>query len=304
MKLIILSRSEFIYSTARLLEEAEYRNHDVEVIDPLQCKMVMRKNNPQILVYGEKLEKVDAVLPRIGSTITHYGSAVIRQFEMMNTFTTLGSNALLRSRDKLRTMQLLSREGIDFPRTFYYSSEAGIETEEILELIGGYPIVVKVLEGTQGLGVMLLDSKMAAVSVLEALHSLKAKFLIQEYIKEAKGSDIRIIVAGNKVIATMKREGKEGDFRSNIHRGGMGSQVALSYKEETQALRACRALGLQIAGVDLIRSSRGPLILEVNSSPGLEGIEAATGRNIAEEMIQFIEYQVSKENYRKNKYKG
>lgn len=294
MKLIILSRSEFIYSTARLLEEAEKRNHDVEVIDPLQCKIIMKKNKPEILVCGEILEKVDAVLPRIGSNITHYGSAIIRQFEMMNTFTSLSSDSLLKSRDKLHSMQIFAGTGIDFPRTFYHSDELEMETSEILDLIGEYPIVVKILEGTQGVGVMLLDSKMSAISVIETLHSLKAKFVIQEYIKESKGTDLRIIVAGDRVIATMKREGKKGDFRSNIHRGGIGAQVSISYKEKELALKACKVLGLEMAGVDIIRSNRGPLVLEVNSSPGLEGIEKATRKNIAAKMIKFIEEQVSK----------
>lgn len=290
MKIAILSRSSYIYSTSRLIEEAKKRGHKVVVVDPLKCNLVMEKNEPNIHVVKHKLERVDAIIPRIGSSITHYGSAVIRQFEMMNVFTALNSNALLRSRDKLRSMQLLSRESIDFPKTFYTNMNSSLEAEEILEFVGGTPIVVKVLEGTQGVGVMLLETKMAAVSVIQAMHSLHAKIMVQEYIKEAEGKDLRVFVVNNKVVGAMVREGKEGDFRSNLHRGGTATQAKLSKEERFVALQACKAMGLQVAGVDLIRSDRGPLVLEVNSSPGLEGIEAATGVNIAESIIKFVEH--------------
>ena len=290
MKIAILSRSSYIYSTSRLIEEAKNRGHKVVVVDPLKCNLVMEKNEPNIHVVKHKLERVDAIIPRIGSSITHYGSAVIRQFEMMNVFTALNSNALLRSRDKLRSMQLLSRESIDFPKTFYTNMNSSLEAEEILEFVGGAPIVVKVLEGTQGVGVMLLETKMAAVSVIQAMHSLHAKIMVQEYIEEAGGKDLRVFIVNNKVVGAMVREGKEGDFRSNLHRGGTAIQAKLSKEERFVALQACKAMGLQVAGVDLIRSDRGPLVLEVNSSPGLEGIEAATGVNIAESIIKFVEH--------------
>lgn len=290
MKIAILSRSSNIYSTSRLIEEAKKRDHKVIVVDPLKCNLVMEKNEPHIHVVKHKLERMDAIIPRIGSSITHYGSAVIRQFEMMNIFTALDSNALLRSRDKLRSMQLLSRESIDFPKTFYTNMNSSLEAEDILEFVGGIPLVVKVLEGTQGMGVMLLESKMAAVSVIQALHSLQAKIMVQEFIKEAGGKDLRLFVVNNKIVGSMVREGKDGDFRSNLHRGGMGTQAKLSKEEKFVALQACKAMGLNIAGVDMIRSNRGPLILELNSSPGLEGIEAVTGVNIAESIIKFVEH--------------
>ena len=292
MKIAILSRSSYIYSTSRLIEEARNRDHRVIVVDPLKCNLVMEKNEPHVHVVKHKLERVDAIIPRIGSSITHYGSAVIRQFEMMNVFTALNSNALLRSRDKLRSMQLLSRESIDFPKTFYTNMNSSLEAEEILDFVGGAPIVVKVLEGTQGVGVMLLESNMAAVSVIQAMHSLHAKIMVQEFIKEAGGKDLRVFVVNNKIVGAMVREGKEGDFRSNLHRGGTATRAQLSKEEKQVALQACRAMGLQIAGVDMIRSERGPLVLEVNSSPGLEGIEAATGVNIAEAIIKYVEHGV------------
>lgn len=292
MKIAILSRSSYIYSTSRLIEEAKLRDHRVIVIDPLKCNLVMEKNDPHVHVVKHKLERVDAIIPRIGSSITHYGSAVIRQFEMMNVFTSLNSNALLRSRDKLRSMQLLSRESIDFPKTFYTNMNSSLQAEEILDFVGGAPIVVKVLEGTQGVGVMLLESKMAAVSVIQAMHSLHAKIMVQEFIEEAGGKDLRVFVVNNKIVGAMVREGKEGDFRSNLHRGGMATKAHLTKEEKQVALQTCRSLGLQIAGVDMIRSKRGPLVLEVNSSPGLEGIEAATGVNIAEAIIKYVEHGV------------
>ncbi|MDO5656115.1 MAG: 30S ribosomal protein S6--L-glutamate ligase [Flavobacteriaceae bacterium] len=290
MKIAILSRSGYIYSTSRLIEEAKNRDHRVIVVDPLKCNLVMEKSEPHVHVVKHKLERVDAIIPRIGASITHYGSAVIRQFEMMNVFTSLNSNALLRSRDKLRSMQLLSRESIDFPKTFYTNMNSSLEAEEILDFVGGAPIVVKVLEGTQGVGVMLLESKMAAVSVIQAMHSLHAKIMVQEFIEEAGGKDLRVFVVNNKIVGAMVREGKEGDFRSNLHRGGTATRAKLSKEEKQVALQTCRALGLQIAGVDMIRSKRGPLVLEVNSSPGLEGIEAATGVNIAAEIIKYVEH--------------
>lgn len=293
MKIAILSRSSYIYSTNRLVVEAKKRGHNVIVIDPLKCNLVMEKNEPGIHVVKNKLERVDAIIPRIGYTITDYGSAIIRQFEMMNVFTSLSSNALLRSRDKIRTMQLLSRESIDFPKTFYTNMNTSLEAEEILDFVGGVPVVVKVSEGTQGVGVMLLETKMAAVSVIQAMHSLKAKVMVQEYIEEAEGRDLRVLVVNNKVIGAMERNGKEGDFRSNLHRGGSSKRIRITAEEKRIALKACEAMGLKVAGVDMLRSKRGPLILEINSSPGLEGIEKTTGINIAESIIQFVEHGAS-----------
>ncbi|MGI9525553.1 MAG: 30S ribosomal protein S6--L-glutamate ligase [Weeksellaceae bacterium] len=305
MKIAILSRSSYIYSTHRLLEEAKKRGHRVIVVDPLKCNLVMEKNEPGIHVVKHKLERVDAIIPRIGSSITHYGSALIRQFEMMNVFTSLTSNALLRSRDKLRSMQLLSRESIDFPKTFYTNMNSSLEAEEILDFVGGVPIVLKVLEGTQGVGVMLLETKMAAVSVIQAMHSLHAKVMVQEFIEEAGGKDLRVFVVNNKVVGAMERSGKEGDFRSNLHRGGTAKQVKLTPIEKQIAVKACRAMGLQVAGVDMLRSKRGPLILEINSSPGLEGIEAATNLNIAEIIIQYVEHGARTQSSTKiNRSKG
>lgn len=299
MKLAILSRSKYIYSTNRLVEEAKKRGHRVIVVDPLKCNLVMEKNQPHVHVVKHKLERVDAIIPRIGSSITHYGSAVIRQFEMMNVFTSLRSNGLLRSRDKLRSMQLLSRESIDFPKTFYTNMNSSLEAEEILEFIGGAPLVVKVLEGTQGVGVMLLESKMAAVSVIQAMHSMHAKIMVQEFIEEAGGKDLRVFVVNDEIVGAMVREGKEGDFRSNLHRGGRAYEAILTEEEKEIAIKTCQALGLDIAGVDMIRSKRGPLILEVNSSPGLEGIEKATGNNIAESIIKYVEHGVSTQSIHK-----
>lgn len=299
MKLAILSRSKYIYSTNRLVQEAKKRGHRVIVVDPLKCNLVMEKNQPHVHVVKHKLERVDAIIPRIGSSITHYGAAVVRQFEMMNVFTSLKSNGLLRSRDKLRSMQLLSRESIDFPKTFYTNMNSSLEAEEILEFIGGAPLVVKVLEGTQGVGVMLLESKMAAISVIQAMHSLHAKIMVQEFIEEAGGKDLRVFVVNDEIVGAMIREGKEGDFRSNLHRGGRAYEAKLTEEESQIAIKTCQALGLDIAGVDMIRSKRGPLILEVNSSPGLEGIEKATGNNIAESIIKYVECGVSNQSMHK-----
>lgn len=298
MRIAILSRNRALYSTRRLVQTGIKQGHEVIVIDPLKCNIVMENNHPQIY-YGtkHKLDYVNAIIPRIGSTITFYGSAVIRQFEMLNIFSTVDSNALLRSRDKLRSMQLLSREGIDFPKTIYTNMHANVE--EIIEAVGGVPLIVKSLEGTQGLGVMLLESKQAAVSVIEAFNSIKAETMVQEFIAEAKGADIRAFVVDGKVVGAMKRQGKAGEFRSNLHRGGTAEVVKLSRKERSYAVRAANAMGLSIAGVDMLQSKRGPLILEVNSSPGLEGIEAATGHDIALEIINYIERNVNSKKKRK-----
>ncbi len=296
MKIAILSRSGAIYSTARLVEEGRARGHKVYVIDPLRCNLLMEKNSPLLQYDKTRIENIDAIVPRIGSSITFYGSAVIRQFEMMNVFTVVNSNALLRSRDKLRSMQLMSRESIDMPKTFFTNMTSNLEVEDMIDAVGGVPIILKVLEGTQGVGVMLLETKNAAISVIQAMNSLHAKVMVQEYIQEAKGADLRVLVINNKIVGAMIREGKDGEFRSNLHRGGSATVVELTPEEERVALNACEAIGLQVAGVDMLRSDRGPLVLEVNSSPGLEGIENATGNNIAKEIILYAEEGVRLQN--------
>ena len=287
MKIIILSRNPNLYSTRRLVEAAEERGHKTQVLDHLKCDIIIEQNNPLIYYKGEKITDVDAIIPRVGASVTFYGSAVVRQFEMMNVFTTTNSQAIVRSRDKLRSLQLLARAGVGLPKTAFtnYSKEE----KNLVEVVGGAPLVIKLLEGTQGLGVVLAETKKAAQSVIEAFHNLKARVIVQEFIKEAKAADIRAFVVNGEVVGAMKRQGKEGEFRSNLHRGGSATVVKLSRAEKSAALKAAEAMGLHIAGVDMLQSSRGPLILEVNSSPGLEGIEKATDINVAGRIIEFIE---------------
>jgi len=302
MKIAILSRNKTLYSTRRLIQAAIRRGHRTIVIDPLKCNLVMEKNHPQIYYQNVKLDKIDAIIPRIGTSITFYGSAVIRQFEMMNVFSTVDSNALLRSRDKLRSMQLLSREAIGFPKTVY--SNYSTQVEEIIDSVGGVPLIVKSLEGTQGLGVMLLESKKAAVSVIQAFNSIKARTMVQEYIQEAGGADIRAFIVDGKIAGAMKRQGVKGDFRSNLHRGGSAELIKLKRSEKSAALKAAAIMGLDVAGVDMLQSKRGPLVLEVNSSPGLEGIETATQNDIAGDIIEFVERSATKKTKRKKRSKG
>ena len=287
MKIAILSRNPSLYSTRRLVEAAEERGHKVRVLDHLKCDIIIEQNNPLIYYKGEKITNVDAIIPRIGASVTFYGSAVVRQFEMMNVFTTTNSQAIVRSRDKLRSLQLLARAGVGLPKTAFtnYSKEE----KNLVEVVGGAPLVIKLLEGTQGLGVVLAETRKAAQSVIEAFHNLKARVIVQEFIKEAKAADIRAFVVNGEVVGAMKRQGKEGEFRSNLHRGGSASVVKLSRTEKSAALKATEAMGLTIAGVDMLQSSRGPLILEVNSSPGLEGIEKATDVDVAARIIEYIE---------------
>ncbi|WP_394906466.1 30S ribosomal protein S6--L-glutamate ligase [uncultured Mesonia sp.] len=287
MNIKILSRNPNLYSTQRLVEAAKKRKHEVEIIDPLKCDIVIEKRKPNIYYKGKYLEHVDAVIPRIGASVTFYGTAVVRQFEMMNAFTTTGSEALLRSRDKLRSLQLLSKAKIGLPKTVFTNYSRDVEG--VINQVGGTPLVIKLLEGTQGLGVVLAETKNAARSVIEAFNGLQARVIVQEFIKEAKGADIRAFVVDGHVVGAMKRQGKEGEFRSNLHRGGSAEIIELSDEEEVAAVRAAKAMGLGVAGVDLLQSSRGPLILEVNSSPGLEGIEKATNKDIAKSIIRFIE---------------
>lgn len=287
MNIKILSRNPNLYSTSRLVEAAQKRNHDVQVIDPLKCDLVIEKRKPSIYYKGDYVTDADAIIPRIGASVTYYGTAVVRQFEMMGAFSTTDSEALVRSRDKLRSLQVLSRAKIGLPKTVFTNYSRDVEG--LIDHVGGTPLVVKLLEGTQGLGVVLAETKNAAKSVIEAFNGLKARVIVQEFIEEAKGADIRVFVVDGHVIGAMKRQGKEGEFRSNLHQGGSAEVVELSDEEEIAAIRAAKAMRLAVAGVDLIQSTRGPLILEVNSSPGLEGIEKATGKDIAKSMIQYIE---------------
>jgi ribosomal protein S6--L-glutamate ligase len=286
MKVAILSRSSGLYSTSRLKEAASDRGHEVSVVDYLRCYMEISARRPKILYRGEEV-RPDAVIPRIGATYTFYGAAVVLQFEMAGVFTLNDSQAISRSRDKLRSLQLLSRAGVDLPTTSFAHSTQDIDG--LLEVVGGPPVVVKLLEGTQGLGVVLAETRKAADSVISAFRQLDANILVQEYVKEARGADVRAFVVGGKVVAAMKRQGPPGEFRSNLHRGGHAEAIKLSANERATAVRAAKTMGLNVAGVDLIQSDVGPMVLEVNSSPGLEGIEAASGVDIAAAIIEFIE---------------
>lgn len=292
MKIAILSRQHKLYSTRRLEEEAHKRGHQIKIIDTLRCYMNINTKNPSIHYKGKILDKFDAVIPRIGSSITFYGAALVRQFEMMGTFVTNDSIAITRAQDKLRSLQLLSRRKVGLPITgFAYSPD---DIQDLISMVGGPPLVIKILEGTQGIGVVLAETQQAATSVIEAFLDLQAHIMVQEYIKEAKAADIRCFVVNGKVIAAMKRQAKIGEFRSNIHRGGSSCLTTLSEEERATAIYAAKVIGLNIAGVDLLRSNRGPLVMEVNSSPGLEGIEKATKKNIAEIIIKFIEKKIQK----------
>lgn len=287
MKLKILSRNQHLYSTKRLVEAATKRKHDVEVIDPLKCDLIIEKRKPSIYYKNGYLTDVDAIIPRIGASVTYYGTAVVRQFEMMGCFTTIDSQALVRSRDKLRSLQILSRARLGLPKTVFTNYSRDVD--EIIEHVGGAPLVIKLLEGTQGLGVVLAESANAASSVIEAFNGLQARVIVQEFIKEAKGADIRAFIVDGQVVGAMKRQGKEGEFRSNLHRGGTAEIIQLTDEEENAAIKAAKSMGLGVAGVDMLQSARGPLILEVNSSPGLEGIEKATGKDVAKSIIRYIE---------------
>jgi len=287
MKIAILSRNQKLYSTRRLVEAAVERGHDAQIFDHLRCYMNITSMRPSIHYKGEKLESFDAVIPRIGASVTFYGTAVLRQFEMMGVYPLNESVAISRSRDKLRSVQLLARKGIGLPVTGFAHNPDDIN--DLLDSVGGDQFVIKLLEGTQGIGVVLAENRKAAESVIEAFFGLNANILVQEFIKEAGGADIRCFVVDSKVVAAMKRQGKEGDFRSNLHRGGSAEVVRITPEERSTAVRAAAILGLNVAGVDLIRSNHGPLVMEVNSSPGLEGIERATGKDIAGIIIRFIE---------------
>lgn len=287
MRIAILSRSRSIYSTKRLVEAAEERGHEVRVVDTLRCYMSIASHRPSIHYRGDTLDQFDAVIPRIGASITFYGTAVLRQFEIMGTYPVNESVAITRARDKLRAHQLLARRGIGMPVTGFAHSPD--DTEDLMNIVGGAPMVIKLLEGTQGVGVVLTETEKAAESVIDAFRGLNVYFLAQEFIKEAGGSDIRCLVIGDKVVASMKRQGKEGEFRSNLHRGGSATSIRITPEERSTAVRAAKIMGLNVAGVDILRSNHGPVVMEVNSSPGLEGIETTTGKDIAGQIIEFIE---------------
>lgn len=292
MKIALLSRNKNLYSSKRLIEAAESRGHDVRVLDVLRCYMNITSRFPSIHYKGEELTGFDAVIPRIGASVTFYGTAVVRQFEMMGVYPLNESVAISRSRDKLRSLQLLSRKGIGLPISGFANKPDDIN--DLIKMVGGAPLVIKLLQGTQGIGVVLAETKSAAKSVIESFLGLNASVLVQEFIKEAGGADIRCFVVGEKVVAAMKRQGAEGEFRSNIHRGGSASLITISAEERKTALRAANTMGLNVCGVDILRSEKGPVVMEVNSSPGLEGIETATGKDIASDIIRFIEKTAKK----------
>lgn len=287
MKLAILSRNRKLYSTQRLIEAAEARGHSVKVIDPLRCYMRISPGLAEIHYRGRVLEGFDAIIPRIGASITFYGTAVVRQFESMGVYTLNTSDAIQRARDKLRSMQLLAQRGIGLPTTV--CADSPDDTEDLVEMLGEPPHVLKLVEGTQGQGVVLADTRSASLSLAEAFRGVRANFLMQEFIREARGTDLRAFVVGGKVVAAMLRQAREGEFRSNLHRGGRALRVRLTREERQTALAAAEIMGLGVAGVDLLRSERGPLVLEVNSSPGLEGIEAASGVDVAGLVIEHME---------------
>ncbi len=293
MKIAILSRDSSLYSTRRLKEAGEARGHTVEIIDYLRCYMNITAHNPQVLYQGTQLKGFDAIIPRIGASNTFYGTAVVRQFEMMEVFPTNPSQAILRARDKLHCLQILSKEGIGLPITGFAHSTKDIDG--LVGIVGGAPLVIKLLEGTQGIGVVLTETYQAATSVIEAFRGLNANILIQEFIAEAKGADLRCFVINGKVIASMKRQGAPGEFRSNLHRGGNAKRIKLTPEERSTAVRAAKAMGLTVAGVDLLRSNHGPVVMEVNSSPGLEGIEKATDIDVSRKIIEFLEKKLMSE---------
>ena len=301
MKIAILSRNKNLYSTKRLVEACDKHDHEPIVLDVLRCYMDIAPSKPEVHWKGDRLPSFDAVIPRIGASVTFYGAAVLRQFEMMGSFPLNESVAITRSRDKLRSLQLLARKGVGLPSTGYAHDPDDIK--DLIKMVGGAPLVIKLLEGTQGIGVVLAETTKAAESVIEAFMGLKAHIMVQEYIKEAGGADIRCLVIGDKVVAAMKRQALPGEFRSNLHRGGSASTIRITPEERATAVKAARIMGLNVAGVDLLRSDRGPLVMEVNSSPGLEGIEAATGKDIATLIIQFIEKH-AKPNQTRTRGKG
>lgn len=299
MNIAILSRDPSLYSTRRLKEAGEKRGHKVEIINHMKCVLLIEKKNPMVWYNGRRLDYFDAVIPRIGASVTFYGAAVVRQFEMMKVFSAVESQALIRSRDKLRSLQILSRAGLGMPKTIFMDYSR--ETEGVIEAVGGAPVVIKLLEGTQGLGVVLAENKKAAQSVIEAFHGVHARIIVQEFIKEAKGADLRAFVVDGEVVGAMRRQARDGEFRSNLHRGGHAELVKLTKSEKNIAISAAAKMGLGVAGVDMLPSKRGPLIIEVNSSPGLEGIEGATKVDIAGKIIRYLERNAGKNKIQKDK---
>lgn len=292
MRIAILSAKPNLYSTQRLVDAAIQRGHESLVLNHLNCQVMIEGGKPSILYEGQPIPAFDAIVPRIGASVTDYGCSVVRQFEMMGVFTTAKSQAIMRSRNKLRSLQVLSKAGVGLPKTVIANHPKNGDITRLISLVGGPPVVIKLLEGTQGIGVVLAETNKAAKSTIEAFYGLKKHVLVQEFIAEAKGSDIRAFVVGGRVVGAMKRQGVDGEFRSNIHRGGNAMAVQLTPAEEQTAIDAARALGLKVAGVDMLPSDRGPLIMEVNSSPGLEGIETASGLDIADQIISYIEDRI------------
>lgn len=287
MKIAILSRKPELYSTQRLKEAALKRGHQIKIINTLRCYMNLNPKKPKIHYMGKELPEFDAVIPRIGSSTTYYGTAVVRQFEMMGTYCLNSSMSITRSRDKFRSLQLLSRKGIAQPTTGFANSPDDIN--DLIEMVGGAPLLIKLIEGTQGIGVVLAETKKAAESVIEAFLGLRVNIMVQEFVEESRGVDIRCFVIGNKIVASMQREAPPEEFRSNVHRGGKAKAIKITPEERKIAVKAAKNLGLHLAGVDLLRSNRGPLVMEVNSSPGLEGIESTTKKDIAELIIKYLE---------------
>ena len=287
MKLALLCRNPDLYSHTRLVDAARERGHEIDIVNHLRCLINITSHRPSVRYHGEDLPKYDAVIPRIGASVTFYGTAVLRQFEVMGVYPLNESVAITRSRDKLRSLQLLARRGIGLPVTVFAHRTSN--AEEVIDMVGGAPAVIKLLEGTQGIGVVLGETQKAAESIIQAFGGVRTNILVQEFIKEAGGEDIRCLVVGEKVVAAMKRRGKEGDFRSNLHRGGSAEKVKITPAERSTAVSAARAMGLNVCGVDLLRSNHGPVVMEVNSSPGLEGVEKATGVDVAGKIIEYIE---------------
>lgn len=287
MKIYILSRAKKLYSTQRMVDEARLRGHEVKVIDPLKCDIKLERRKPTVYYKGKPLDKPDAIIPRIGASITFYGTAIVRQFEAMGVFTTVSSQALVCSRDKLQSLQRLSRYGVDMPKTVF--TNFGKHTDQIIEMVDGPPVVIKVLEGTQGIGVNLAETYESAETILDAYNTMESRVIVQEFIEEAGGADLRVFVVDDQVVGAMKRQAQDGEFRSNLHRGGTATKIELTQEEKQTAIDAATSIGLGVCGVDLLQSKRGPLVLEVNSSPGLEGIEKATLNNIAGSILEFIE---------------
>lgn len=301
MKLALMCQNAGLYSHRRIVEAAKARGHEIDVVNHLKCYINITSHRPSVFYQGKDLPKYDAVIPRIGASVTFYGTAVLRQFEMMGVYPANESVAISRSRDKLRSLQLLARKGVGLPVTVFAHKTSN--AEEVIKLVGGPPVIIKLLEGTQGIGVILGETERAAESIIQAFGGVNTNILVQEFIKEAGGEDIRCLVVGGKVVASMKRKGKEGEFRSNLHRGGSAEQVKITAAERATAISAAKAMGLNVCGVDMLRSNHGPVVMEVNSSPGLEGVETATGVDVAGLIIEFIEKN-AEPNKTKTKGKG